>query len=379
MIRSHTYILRKLAVAIVTLVIAILHFEAVAGKGTPRHDTRNRARTSPQHSNPNSWSETRRHWDLVLQYRAPEFTDAVRYVTGDKLSDLTSRLPRSSGMPTHRIWEPRQQGLPLLVTEGIVYLGNVIRTRDLYSILGNVKADFIVGHFNERESITKIDWHLKDRDSSASVSASAGTLFYDVDFLSIDIGWRVDRARYLANWIYDELADAETNRQTRRNLKTIGLGATTRVPNVPIHFNGSIRIEGTDDEWLTDDEYYDETWSLTGRYQLDGDSVCLFSNSRVDWGGECRVKAYVWAVLNDLGEIRVYVKALFYEGDLGAGPFTADMDLEDAYASEFFVYYPPVKHRYGSTVSESIDLYNSETGGGDTAKVTVRLSAAMSW
>ena len=373
MIRTH--ILRKLAVAIVTLVIAILHFEAVAGKGTPRHDTRNRARTSPQHSNPNSWTEMRRHWDLVLQYWAPEFTDTVRYVTGDKLYDLTRPLPGWPSMPTHEIGELRQRGLPGLTGDGIVYLGNVIRTRDLYSILGNAKADFIVGSFNERgPSITRISWWDGPRTWNPKMGrrepASTHSRFYDVYFLPID------HARYLANWIYDELADAETNRQTRQNLKTIGLGTTSRVPIVPIHFSGSIRIEGTDDEWLTADEYYDETWSLTGLHRLDGDSVCLFAKYDAKWGGECRVAAYVWAVLEDLGRIRVYVNAKFYEG---TGIFDISDDLADQDTTLFEVNYPPVKRQSGSTVSKSIDLYNRETGGGDTAKVTVRLSAAMSW
>lgn len=357
MIRTH--ILRKLAVAIVTLVIAILHFEAVAGKGSPPV-RRTSPRTSPQHSDPNSWNEERKHWDLVLREKFPTLTTTQRYVAGDRLYRLRSQLPSLSGVaPSHEIGELKQRALPAMTRSGIAYLGFVIRTDDLYHLLGNVKADFILGRFEDRLTLSPIPTPILYK------TRNLGRKLPSVNFLPIE------HAHSLADFIYQELADEETNRTTRQNLKAVGLGTTSGVPSVRILLRGPIRIEGTDDEWLTADEHFDDRWFVSDAFYLDGDPLRVFYKY-VKWGGECAVRVNVHVHLTQLGTILVRVDSAFYEGSS-----FSSLEREDSDTTYFEVHYPPVKGQSGGTVSKPIYLYNDEAGGGDTAKVTINLEAAM--
>ena len=274
---------------------------------------------------------------------------------------LASQLPYLEGFPNTRVSGLNQRGKPAMMSDGVVYLGFLIRTNDLYNILGNAKADFITSQLRgdafDYLSPMGLDWWAK---------ANHRKDWYVCRYLSPEIAPRV------ANLIYQELTNEETNQAIRHNLKVVGLGTTSYVPNVPIHFSGSIRIEGTDDETFID-EHYDNRWSLSTSSYLDANPWQMFYKE-AKWGGECRVEANVFVRLQELGTINVKVSTKFYEGVT-----ESTGDLEDWDSTHFEIYYPPARGQYGETVSKSINLYNSEAGGGDTAKVTVRLSAAMSW
>lgn len=369
MIRN-THTQRKLAVAIVMLVIAILHFEAVARKGSRRFTPRT-PRTSPQHSDPNFWDEERKHWDLVLQAWNPQLTRAQRYQAGDRMYQFASQLPSLLVYPNYPVYRLEQRGKPARVEGGVLYLGFVIRTNDLYNILGNAKADFITRKLQGDgfDSLLGGQWNFFVHGNRRWSSRYQSGLVYPAAYYAIS----AKHGRRLAELIYEELTDEETNRQTRHNLKVVGLGTTSRLPNVPIASSGSIRIEGTDDETFTANEYFDSSWSLSSSFKLDENPRCIFYE-QARWGGECRVEAIVFVYLKRLGAIGVKVLTEFYEGST-----EGSTDREDYDEIDFEIYYPPARGFYGATVSRSIDLYNSETGGGDTAKVTIHLSAAMSW
>jgi hypothetical protein len=121
---------------------------------------------------------------------------------------------------------------------------------------------------------------------------------------------------------------------------------------------GTIIVEGTDDEfWPWNDQHIRESHSL-GIILNTNQPISTNEIPDVRWGGECRVEVRIIARLFQENSVQIEVRARFFEG------MSEDTtELADEQTLPFTV--PPDAR----PVHQTIQLRNTEAGGGDHAEI----------
>lgn len=128
---------------------------------------------------------------------------------------------------------------------------------------------------------------------------------------------------------------------------------------------GTVRIEGTDDEWWPEsDEHVSRERSVNAILMPDQPSITI-DIPDVRWGGECRVEIEMEAVIATGGAIKVTGNAKLFEGVT-----TSTGDLEDTESIDLTV--PPLTPQHLGATSKTVQLRNTEMGGGDHAEIYLR-------
>jgi hypothetical protein len=128
---------------------------------------------------------------------------------------------------------------------------------------------------------------------------------------------------------------------------------------------GTVRIEGTDDEWWPQSDEHVAKEFPVHTILSDNQPAATVQIPHVGWGGECRVEMDLEAVLGSNKEIKVTGEARLYEGTTESTD-----DLEDTKGIDMTVPRLTVNHTDAST--EMVQLRNTETWGGDHAEIYLR-------
>lgn len=129
---------------------------------------------------------------------------------------------------------------------------------------------------------------------------------------------------------------------------------------------GTVIVNGTDDEWWPEsDEHVNRVFSV--QMILDEDQPAQqIEVPDVRWGGECRVEVALKARVVGKGTIQVDGEARFYEG-------VSESSSELADSKTVSITVP----KGGIPAHHSINLRNTEVGGGDYAKVGLSFTNSL--
>ena len=141
--------------------------------------------------------------------------------------------------------------------------------------------------------------------------------------------------------------------------------SANRSLSTPFLVTGNVTGDGTDDEFGKDEHVHRDI-PITDVYFdiLDIDNAeTQFEIPDVPWGGECRVEVQLTTQVIGTSEIEITANAKLFEG---TSEWTNDLEDEDTITFKVGV--------NDGKVSQVIRLRNTETGGGDHAKITFSFS-----
>ena len=141
--------------------------------------------------------------------------------------------------------------------------------------------------------------------------------------------------------------------------------SANRSLSTPFLVTGNVTVDGTDDEFGKDEHVHRDI-PITDVYfdilDID-DAETQFEIPDVPWGGECRVEVQLTTQVIGTSEIEITANAKLFEG---THEWTNDLEDEDTITFTVGV--------NDGKVSQVIRLRNTETGGGDHAKITFNFS-----
>lgn len=130
---------------------------------------------------------------------------------------------------------------------------------------------------------------------------------------------------------------------------------------------GSVDINGEDDEWFSSNEKVSRRYPLSGVFLSINQPSVTLDIPFVRWGGECRVEVVLIARLVEDGQIRIEGNAKLFEG------VSEDtQDLEEEKVVNFLV--PRTTKSNPLPAFYTVELNNTEIGGGDKARIDLSLT-----